>query len=294
MKKITVFLLVICLLLSVNTFAADNYTIVEMSEFADVDNFSEGLCAVQDKVSKRWGFVDVNKNWVISPQFQSASYFKNDVCTVNTVDGETVLINRNGEIVFKCSEYNSKADSDKIFLEKHGQYKIVFENSGSDRIPYYVTLLNSNYFTITPNDVKLCAFKGGSQTLFWENNQKKIYNYKGIEITDKLSGNVDISGDKLLVNNKYVIGFGESGKKLIAFNIDGNKIAEFDTPTVDIRNISLSGDIIIIKGNYIDTLVYNIPLNKQIGTYSENDNVKTYYDKFFTVKKNNGTSALYS
>ncbi len=76
MKRILSFFLIICTLLCGNVFAADNYKTVDMKDFSAVGEFSEGLCAVQDTSSKRWGFVDVNKNWVISPQYQKAEYFE--------------------------------------------------------------------------------------------------------------------------------------------------------------------------------------------------------------------------
>lgn len=294
MKKILSLFLTTCMFLCVNVFAADDYKIVDMKEFSKVGEFSEGLCAVQDSSSRRWGFVDVNKNWVIQPQFQNASCFKNGVCAVNTVDAETVLINRLGEVVFTCSEYYSTVDSNKVFLEKHGKYQVVFEQNTGLGAPYYVTLLNGDYSVITSKDVKLCAFNENGNTLFWENNQKRVYNYKGIDITDKLSNDCYLSFDHVLVNNKYFVGFGTSNEKLVAYDIDGNKLAEFDVPTRDIRNISLFGDVVVVDGNYIDTLVFNIPLNKQVGAYKETDTVKTYYNKYYTVLKKNGTSGLFS
>lgn len=293
-KKIISCFLVICTLLCGNVFASDDYTIVNMAEFADVNNFSEGLCAVLDNNTQRWGFVDVNKNWVIAPQFQNASYFKNDVCAVNTIDGESVLINRNGEIIFKLREYDKWIESDKYFLEKHGKYKVIFEDMGKMVTRHWVTLVDDNYKPITPDGIILRTFiktgdksPDGSNTVFWEDGQKRVFNYKGIDITDKLTTeNVKLSDD-MTVNNKYIVG--QADNKIKCFDIDGDKIAEFDynnSSTIQLRN-----DIIIYNNN-----VYNIPSNKQVfdSTDINVESIEAYYNKFFTVKKENGTTALFT
>ena len=281
MKRIISFFIV-CMLLCGNVFVENNYTTINMSEFANVDNFAEGLCAVQDKTTGRWGFVDINKNWVISPQYKSASYFKNGVCAVNTVDGETALINCKGDIVFRTG-YNNNVTSETFFLEKHGKYNIIFENTGR------VVLLDDNYNCITPDGVNLSGQNGVSSTLFYDNNSRKIYNYKGKDITDKLlNEDIDFNGyvyGRNSVNNKYFVGHADN--KIKCFDIDGNKIAEFNNN----GEIFLDGNLIICNNK-----VHNI-VNKQ--TVFENDSIdiekiETYWNKVFTVKKKNGTSSLYS
>lgn len=280
MKKILSLFLITCMFLGVNVFAADDYKIVDMKEFSKVGEFSEGLCAVQDVSSRRWGFVDVNKNWVISPRFQNAEYFENETCVVNTVDGETVLINRNGDEVFKFKEYHNNLDKDRYYTKKHGKYKVVFENKN-------VTLLSEDYSKITPENVNLvCIDK--SQTVFKDNTQNEIYNYKGINITERLKAE-DITLN-VLANNKYIVG--RTGGIIKCFDINGNKIEEFDTSQSYISDVFLTGDIVEIGGN--DIVIYNIQLNKCLGKFDKDVTIKTYYDKFFTVAKNNGTSALYS
>jgi len=287
MKRI-ISVLLICVLFCGTVFASNNYSIIKMSEFAGVGEFSEGLCAVQDKNTSRWGFVDTSKKWVISPQFQSASYFKNGLCAVNTVDGESVLINHSGKIVFKRSEFKSNIDSDIFYVEKHGKYYIVF-----DGLSYsWVTLLDEKYVPITSNDVALRTFRTsssaspyGSKTLFWEENQNGVYNYKGVNITEKLtSENITPSVD-MPVNNKYIIG--KADGKIKCFDIDGNKLAEFDNT----GNALLDGELLVCNNK-----VYKIADGKTI--FADDtinvESIETYYNKFFTVKKKNGTSALYS
>lgn len=279
MKKWVSTFLIIFTLLCGNVFAADEYTIIDFSEFADVGEFSEGLCAVKDTETSRWGFVDINKNWVITPQFKNASYFKNGLCAVNTADGESVLINRSGNIIFKRSEYDVSASSDDFYIEKHGKYFILLDD-------YRITLIDENYHPITVDDVELWTFSGKSKTLFWENNQQRVYNYKGTDITDKLTNeNVDLSRD-MSANNKYIIG--QTDDKIKCFDIHGNKIAEFNENNYTVR---LHGDLILCNNK-----VYNIARNQTLfAPESDNiDDIQIYYNKYFTVKKHNGTSALYS
>lgn len=211
MKKFLSVILIIGTLLCGNVFAEDDYTIVDLSEFSAVnDSFSEGLCAVQDKNTSRWGFIDVDKNWVIAPQFKEASYFRNGLCAVNTVDGESVLIDHSGNVVLKRNEFNKNNDSDIFYVEKHGDCIMLLDKKSNY---YNVTLLDENYNVITQNDVGLRTFRTstdvspyGSKTLFWSENQGRVYNYKGIDITEKLTNeNITVSVETT-ANDKYIIG----------------------------------------------------------------------------------------
>lgn len=281
MKKI-ISVLLICVLLCGTVFASNNYSIIKMSEFAGVGEFSEGLCAVQDKNTSRWGFVDTSKKWVISPQFQSASYFKNGLCAVNTVDGESVLINHSGKIVFKRSEFRNNINSDTFYVKKHGDYNIVL-----DRYSGKVALLDKNFKIITVNDVELTTLDTSpiSETVFWEKNNGEIYNYKGQNVSGKLESENIALKQKMTANNNYIIG--QADGTLKCFDIYGNKVAEFNN-----KGETLLDGIWVVCNNK----VHNIADNK---TVFENESVdvekiETYYGKLFTVKKRNGTSALYS
>lgn len=286
MKKFISFLIV-CMLLCSSVFAVD-YRMINLPEFSNVDNFSEGLCAVQDKLSGRWGFVDTDKKWVISPQFQSASYFKNGLCAVNTINGESVLIDKKGNIIIKRPEFSNYINSENFYVEKHGKYNIVFDGDSFS----WITLLDENYNPIVPTDAKLRTFNAStngmmykSKTVFWSVSQKRVYNYKGIDITEKLAKERIALSVETVVNNKYIIG--QIDSKIKCFDIYGNKIAEFKTDS----KYSLDGDFIVCKNK-----IYNIAKNKIVFENKENDieKIETYYSKFFTVKRQNGTSALYS
>ena len=278
MKKFLSVFLITCMFLCVNVFAADDYKIVDMKEFSAVSEFSEGLCAALDVSTKRWGFVDTNKNWVIAPQFRQASWFKNGLCAVQNIDGETVLINHNGETVFK-SLNNVDVDSNDFFLKKHGKYNMIFEEKN-------VTLVDENYKSILANDLKLCTFKN-SVCLFWENTHKRIYNYKGTDVTESLVAENIYVSDNMTVSNKYIVGQADS--KIKCFDINGIKVAEFDNDKN--AGYALTGDMIIFGNKVYNILTRNVVFNNEEINIEE---IKSYYNKYFTVKKRNGTLALYS
>lgn len=304
MRKIISFFIV-CMLLCINVFAENSYTAINMSEFTSVGTFSEGLCAVQDKNTNKWGFVDANKNWAISPQFQSASYFKNGLCAVNTVERESALIDCYGEIVFKRTEYDAGVSSDTYFIEKHGEHYMLFDKDN-------VTLLDKNFNSILPGNIILRSFKNDthcytfneSKTFFWAKNQAKVYNYKGVDITKNLDKERIVLSADLTVTDKYIVSttnlsttyiedYSNIGGpkpltyKIKCFDISGNKIAEFEGS----EEFLLGGDFIVCNNK-----VYSIPENKAIFSDDSIDikQIKTYYNKYFTISKTNGTSALYS
>lgn len=292
MKKFLSAFLIICTLLCGNVFAEDDYTVIDMSEFAQIGDFLDGVCAVQDKNTSRWGFVDVNKNWVIAPKFQSASYFRNGLCAVNTVDSETVLINHNGDVVFKAYNYYNNVDSgNNFFVDKHGKYLTLWEGR-SEWSTYSIKLFDENFNARTVENINLSTFKVSSikspyvsHTFFWNGNDGKVYNYKGVDISDKLMKENLVLSNDMIANNKYIIGY--SDEKIKCFDVDGNKVAEF----ADNNDVILRDDVIVCNSR-----VYNIAENNMVfdGQDINVQEIVPYYNKYFTVKKKKGTSALYS
>ena len=283
--KRTISFLLVCLVLCGNAFSANNYTIVDMSMFADVGEFGENLCATKDKATGRWGFVDTNKKWVIAPQFKNASYFKNGFCAVTTADSETVLIDRTGKIFYKCLTSTNRADTRSLYVEKHGTYYMII-----DKISNRARLMDEKYKDITPDDVDLYPI---SETFYGVRseqgtgiqNGKAIFNYKGQDITRNLaSENVDFRG-LVYANNKYIV-YSINGE-IKCFDINGKKVAEFNGS----GEIKLDGNLIMCNKK-----VFNIAIDKTVFE-DESINIqeiRTYYSKYFTVKKQNGTSALYA
>lgn len=65
--------------------------------YIDAKSFSEGVAAVQIS-NEKWGYIDVNNEWLITPQFKHAYPFENDKALVELED--TMLwIDKNGKIL---------------------------------------------------------------------------------------------------------------------------------------------------------------------------------------------------
>ncbi len=289
MKKILICLLVACMLFSQGVSAANNYKIVDMSKFEKIGMFSEGLCAAQDPETQRWGFVDVNKNWVIKPQYMIVSQsFKNGVCGVTNVNGEYVIINHQNEVLYKSS---TRGFTDII---NHGDYRIGYSSAYGRG----VSLLDKNYNLILDAELSTFGATGYSpdvsSVFFKSGNNEQIYNYKGVDITTKV---INEKSKPILANNKYLLCLGGDNEKreLHVYDVDGNEIATFDSPTGDDRDIGLVGDLVFARGNYINTVIYNIPQKKRVFLGEEDGyayDLKFYYNKYFTVQR--FTTALYS
>lgn len=64
-------------------------------QYQNAGSFSEGLAPVQAN-NGRWGYVNANKNWVISPRFEDAKEFKGGQAAVK-MNGKWGYINKNGD-----------------------------------------------------------------------------------------------------------------------------------------------------------------------------------------------------
>ena len=68
------------------------------SRFSDARVFSEGLAAVQDRDTGRWGYIAPNGDWVIEPQFAGAFDFSEGLAAVQDGDSWTYgFIDKTGE-----------------------------------------------------------------------------------------------------------------------------------------------------------------------------------------------------
>lgn len=294
MKRIICALLLFMMLGS--TALAAEYDIINMSEFENVTGFSEGLCAAQDKNTLRWGFIDENKNWVIEPRFQRDNWFKGGHCVVNTIDGKTVVIDTDGEVHFSRSTYYINVDSESTFITTKDGYVAIWQKPNPNEDEYTVQLaddkgkvLDTGYVILYPFD-KPDDYKESSKS-FFQSVEGIIYNYKCVDITDKLFRKGITIKNKLKANDKYIVGTSVgAGAKLKCFDIDGNIIAEFDRRRS--LDFHLSGDLIVCE----EGDVYNIPEQKKVfdGSGIEVDKVREFYGKYFTVKKKYGTTALYT
>lgn len=68
------------------------------SRFQDARVFSEGLAAVQDEATGRWGYIAPNGDWVIEPQFEAAYDFSEGLAAVRNSDSSDYgFIDKTGE-----------------------------------------------------------------------------------------------------------------------------------------------------------------------------------------------------
>lgn len=290
MKKLICSILLF-LMLDTSAFALGEYEIIDMSEFENVMGFSEGFCAVQDKSTLRWGYIDENKNWVIEPQFRNGSWFKNANCATNTIDGETVVINKKGEICLTRQAYRGTVDSDITFVTSRGDYMAVWDKQDAEEEIYAVQLVNDNKELFSTGFIKLFAFQAPNEysersKSFYHSPEGIIYNYKCENITDRLmEENIGLD-NKIIANDKYIVG--AKANKVKCFDIDGNMVAEFEKMG---ERFSLIDDLLVCDGN-----VYSIPEQKKLfdSKGQDIDMVRGFYNKYFTVKKKYGTTALYS
>ena len=60
---------------------------------------SNGLCRAKDTATGLYGFIDINGNWAIQPQYQSVTNFSDGENAIAVAEGST-MINIKGETVF--------------------------------------------------------------------------------------------------------------------------------------------------------------------------------------------------
>ena len=69
--------------------------------------FSAGLCKAKDTETDLFGFIDLNGNWVIEPQYKNVTDFSEYNGEAYAVVDETTIINSKGKVVFTAKETNS-------------------------------------------------------------------------------------------------------------------------------------------------------------------------------------------
>lgn len=69
--------------------------------------FSAGLCKAQDTVTGLFGFVDLNGNWIIEPQYKNVTDFSEYNGEAYAVVDEETIINSKGKVVFTAKQTDS-------------------------------------------------------------------------------------------------------------------------------------------------------------------------------------------
>lgn len=67
-------------------------------------NVAEGLMAVRDTATERWGFMNLKGEWVLKPTWRFAWGFKDGRAQVTTADGRVHFVDKAGEVLFTAPE----------------------------------------------------------------------------------------------------------------------------------------------------------------------------------------------
>ena len=70
-------------------------------------SFSAGLCKAKDSETGLFGFIDLQGNWVIEPQYKNVSDFSEYGNEAYAVVDDVTIINQKGEIIFTAKQTNS-------------------------------------------------------------------------------------------------------------------------------------------------------------------------------------------
>ncbi len=109
--------------------------------FTDTAYIRCGLCPVQDAESGMWGYMDTKGNWVIQPQYVSATAFTEDgYATVNS----RIIIDTNGDVVLAPSSWYAESVS-----SLSGKFRYTGSDHTGSQIDdsYYLTLTEDGNIT---------------------------------------------------------------------------------------------------------------------------------------------------
>lgn len=114
---------------------------IDLSNYSTVKSFSNGLAIVQDKTTRKRGFIDTKGKIVIPMKYKYANHFIGGTAKVEFTDRngkfKTVLINNKNEIIFtfpnSVYSYTSTHDGKKArYVTKGGKESKVFNHKGED------------------------------------------------------------------------------------------------------------------------------------------------------------------
>ena len=91
---------------------------------------SNYLCKAKDEKTGLFGFININGEWAIEPQFQSVTDFSNGYNPVAVVDGKAV-INSRGEVLYSVDDWSNEVVSSLDGKYVYNTYSITFTEDGS-------------------------------------------------------------------------------------------------------------------------------------------------------------------
>ena len=175
--------------------------------FQSIRGFSEGLAPVKPLDSDKYGYIDLEGDMVIAPQFDDVSFFSEGLSRVETKHGRKFFINKKGEKVLEplFDDFGDFSDG-LAWVEKRGKYgfidkvgKVVIEPQ-FDHLGYF----RDGYAQLGYNDDAIIIDKTGRVAIPPEKWFRHEESYEGTVYTafekDGLIGFKDeFDGDKIVM-----------------------------------------------------------------------------------------------
>lgn len=117
-------------------------------QYAKVDCFNEGLCAVEN-AEEEWGYINDKGDAVVSPQFKQANKFVNGKAVVVSSDGSYGVVDDEGSFVINPQFDYMKSDGKRFLIQKGRQFGWINEEGD---------------FVINPQFDRAFAFQGNDLT----------------------------------------------------------------------------------------------------------------------------------
>jgi hypothetical protein len=143
---------------------------------------SNGLCRAKDTATGLYGFIDINGNWAIQPQYVSATDFSDGENSIAVVDGK-IMINDKGEVI--CS---FGGETNEIITSLSGTYRydpgygfsytLVFHADGTLKVKEYLAgyTTYTGQYVVKGSEIVLYGFgssallKNGTYPLIMDEN----------------------------------------------------------------------------------------------------------------------------
>ncbi len=169
-------------------------------EITYLQNMSEGLVLFQTN-ERKYGFMDLQGNVVIEPEFEWADVFSNGRANIaEEVDGKFRYgyIDRTGKVVIDCIyDYNESFESNIVRLEK-------------DRVSMFVDLNGNVIYTVTGNEEEVSKIYNGwfwvetvKSTLAGNTHYMTYYNQNGKAFTIENASHYNYFGSSQSYMNEW-------------------------------------------------------------------------------------------
>ena len=155
------------------------------------EKFSEGLCRFPKERFTKYGFIDISGDWIIEPQYDYASDFKNGSAAVE-IDGKQKIINKKGD------EVDPSMIVDKFVSEQKNEYgRIMWDKRVYLSDMQFENIIKTKYSYIKPIE-KYEYFRARSE----EHDVILNSNFKEL-ISEERKSMRDEDIDDIFMNNEF-------------------------------------------------------------------------------------------